>query len=140
MWEFSECVDGIAEACRALEIPITGGNVSFYNDTLGQSIYPTPILGVLGLLEDASLAVGIAFQQEGDAILLLDGSGDGARAAGADARRELSSSEYAFALHGIVAGAPPVVNLAAEKRLIETLLALTGEKLLRSAHEISDGG
>ncbi len=140
MWEFSECVDGIAEACRALEIPITGGNVSFYNDTLGQSIYPTPVLGVLGLLEDVSRAVGIAFQQEGDAILLLDGAGDGATAVGGDTRRELSSSEYAFALHGIVAGVPPAVDLAAEKRLIETLLKLAGEKLLRSAHDISDGG
>jgi phosphoribosylformylglycinamidine synthase II len=140
MWEFSECVDGIAEACRALEIPITGGNVSFYNDTLGQSIYPTPILGVLGLLEDVSRAVGIAFQQEGDAILLLEGVGEDAGAIGNNAQRELSSSEYAFALQGIAAGAPPTIDLAAEKRLIEILLALTGEKLLRSAHDISDGG
>ncbi len=140
MWEFSECVDGIAEACRALDIPITGGNVSFYNDTLGQSIYPTPVLGVLGLLEDVSCAVGIAFQQEGDAILLLDGAGESKRTEGGTTQRELSSSEYAFALYGIVAGAPPAVDLAAEKRLIEALLALTGEKLLRSAHDISDGG
>jgi phosphoribosylformylglycinamidine synthase len=84
--------------------------------------------------------VGIAFQKEGDAILLLDGAGEGANAPRADAQRELSSSEYAFALRGIVAGAPPAVNLAAEKGLIETLLALAGEKLLRSAHDISDGG
>jgi phosphoribosylformylglycinamidine synthase len=140
MWEFSECVDGIADACRALEIPITGGNVSFYNDTLGQSIYPTPVLGVLGLLEDVSLAVGIAFQNEGDAILLLDGASERAPAERAATQRELSSSEYAFALQGIVAGAPPAVGLPAEKRLIETLLSLTGEKLLRSAHDISDGG
>jgi len=140
MWEFSECVDGIAEACIALGIPITGGNVSFYNDTLGQSIYPTPVLGVLGLLEDASRAVGIAFREEGDAILLLDSAGEGARPAGADARREFSSSEYAFALYGVAGGAPPIVDLAAEKRLIEALLVLSGEKLLRSAHDISDGG
>jgi len=140
MWEFSECVDGIADACRALEIPITGGNVSFYNDTLGQSIYPTPVLGVLGLLEDASRAVGIAFQQEDDAILLLDGAGERARTEARSAQRELSSSEYALALFGIVSGAPPAVDLAGEKRLIEALLALTGDKLLHSAHDISDGG
>ena len=77
MWQFSEAVDGIAEACRALEIPITGGNVSFYNETLGKPIYPTPILGVLGVLEDADFAVGSAFDKEGDAIVLLDGGGAG---------------------------------------------------------------
>ena len=75
MWQFSEAIDGIAEACRALKIPITGGNVSFYNDTLGQSIDPTPILGVLGLIEDASRVVTMAFRAEGDAIVLLDGRG-----------------------------------------------------------------
>jgi phosphoribosylformylglycinamidine synthase len=140
MWEFSECIDGIADACRALEIPITGGNVSFYNDTLGQSIYPTPVLGVLGLLEDASRAVGIAFQKVGDTILLLDGASQSTRAEINSVQRELSSSEYAFALHGIVAGAPPTVDLPAEKRLIEALLALSAEKLLHSAHDVSDGG
>ena len=73
MWQFTETTDGIAEACRALEAPITGGNVSFYNETLGKPIYPTPILGVLGLLEDAEYALGSGFRNEGDAILLLDG-------------------------------------------------------------------
>ncbi|HXN65655.1 MAG TPA: phosphoribosylformylglycinamidine synthase subunit PurL [Candidatus Acidoferrales bacterium] len=142
MWEFSECVDGIAEACTALGIPITGGNVSFYNDTLGQSIYPTPILGVLGLLEDASRTVGTAFQREGDLILLLDGSQDmtsGGNQA-AHVRRELSSSEYAFALQGIAGGAPPHTDLQAEKRLIEALVAMASAGLLRSAHDISEGG
>src|SRR6201988_1002426 len=75
MWQFSEAVDGISEACCALEIPITGGNVSFYNETLGKPIYPTPLLGVLGVLEDADYAVGSAFDKEGDAIVLLDGGG-----------------------------------------------------------------
>jgi phosphoribosylformylglycinamidine synthase len=145
MWEFSECIDGIAEACTALKIPITGGNVSFYNDTLGQSIYPTPILGVLGLLEDASQAIGMAFREEGDVIVLLDGHCNdephGAEAPPlAGARREFSSSEYAFALHNIAAGAPPSVDLAAEKLLIEFLVACAAENLLRSAHDVSDGG
>jgi phosphoribosylformylglycinamidine synthase II len=75
MWQFTEAIDGITEACRVLETPITGGNVSFYNETLGKPIYPTPILGVLGLLEDAECALGSAFRNDGDAILLLDGAG-----------------------------------------------------------------
>ena len=145
MWEFSECIDGIAEACTALKIPITGGNVSFYNDTLGQSIYPTPILGVLGLLDDASHAIGMGFRHEGDILFLLDGQRiDKPHPLDippvADARREFSSSEYAFAIHNIAAGAPPNVNLAAEKLLIEFLVACAKENLLHSAHDVSDGG
>jgi phosphoribosylformylglycinamidine synthase subunit PurL len=141
MWQFSETIDGIAEACRALEAPITGGNVSFYNETLGKPIYPTPILGVLGLIEDAECALGSGFRNEGDAILLLDGrpQDGGPKAAATDAQ-EFSSSEYAKTIHGIVAGAPPEVDLTAEKRLIDCLVQLTGEKLIHSAHDISDGG
>jgi phosphoribosylformylglycinamidine synthase subunit PurL len=142
MWEFSECVDGIAEACSALGVPITGGNVSFYNDTLGQSIYPTPILGVLGVLEDCSRAIGMGFKSEGDVILLLDGrdAAAGASSDAASSRRELSSSEYAVALHGITAGVPPRVDLAAEKRLIEALIAMASAGTVHSAHDVSDGG
>ena len=77
MWQFTEAIDGIAEACRALETPITGGNVSFYNETLGKPIYPTPILGVLGLLEDADCALGSGFRNEGDVIVLLDAADAG---------------------------------------------------------------
>src|SRR6266571_5093497 len=74
MWQFREAIDGLAEACTALGTPITGGNVSFYNETLGKSIYPTPVIGVLGILDDASRALGMGFRTEGDSILLLDGS------------------------------------------------------------------
>jgi phosphoribosylformylglycinamidine synthase subunit PurL len=150
MWQFSEVVDGIAEACKALDTPITGGNVSFYNETLGKPIYPTPVIGTLGVLEDASRALGSAFQHEGDAVLQLDGSrsrqselsgrGD---ASGGEAKRdawEFSSSEYARTIHGIVAGGPPAIDLAAEKRLIDCLLALADQSLLWSAHDVSDGG
>jgi len=146
MWQFSEAVDGIAEACRALNIPITGGNVSFYNDTLGQSIDPTPILGVLGLLEDASRAVKMAFRTEGDLIILLDGRGSAASpttvsgAANSDALLEFSSSEYARTVAGVVGGTPPAIDLAAESRLIETLVALAAQRLVSSAHDLSDGG
>ncbi len=162
MWQFSRAIDGIAAACTALEIPITGGNVSFYNETLGRSIDPTPVLGVLGIIEDASRALGMAFRAEGDVILVLDGHPGGfwgvtvgggkvARIGGtlADApaefgafahAREFSSSEYARTIQGVVAGVPPAVDLAAEKGLIALLVALAGEGQLQSAHDVSDGG
>jgi phosphoribosylformylglycinamidine synthase len=141
MWQFSEVVDGMAEACGALGVPITGGNVSFYNETLGRSIYPTPVVGVLGVMEDATRALGMGFRAEGDAIVLLDGkSRVQSRESRDDVRRESSSSEYAKVIHGIVAGEPPVVDLEAEKRLIGCLMALAGEGAIRSAHDVSDGG
>jgi phosphoribosylformylglycinamidine synthase subunit PurL len=138
MWQFTEAIDGIAEACRVLETPITGGNVSFYNETLGKPIYPTPILGVLGLIEDAECALGSAFKNEGDAIVLLD-AGAGT-ATEAEARREFSSSEYAKTIHGVVAGAAPAIDLDAEKRVIECLVRLASARAILSAHDVSDGG
>jgi phosphoribosylformylglycinamidine synthase subunit PurL len=138
MWQFTEAIDGIGEACRALETPITGGNVSFYNETLGKPIYPTPILGVLGLIEDAECALGSAFRTEGDAVMLLDGSNGGASAA--NTAQEFGSTEYAKAIRGVVAGAPPAIDLAAEKRLIDCLVKLANERAISSAHDVSDGG
>jgi phosphoribosylformylglycinamidine synthase subunit PurL len=147
MWQFSEAIDGLAEACTALGTPITGGNVSFYNETLGKSIYPTPVIGVLGILDDASRVLKIAFRNEGDVILLLDDSlnvGANFSSPSPDARanltREFSSSEYSKTIAGIIAGEPPAIDLAAEKRLIDCLLALTAEGAVKSAHDISDGG
>ena len=145
MWQFSEAVDGMAEACRALSIPITGGNVSFYNDTLGKSIDPTPIVGVLGVIENAAATLTMAFRNEGDAIVLLDGRADAASTASSEAGkgeslREFASSEYARTISEIIGGVPPAVDLAAESRLIEALVALAAERLLASAHDVSDGG
>ena len=150
MWQFSEVIDGIAEACTALGTPITGGNVSFYNETLGKSIYPTPVIGFLGILDDVSLVLKISFRNEGDVILLLDGSGAGATlgspAGGAsptptsEIAREFSSSEYSKTIAGVVAGEPPAMDLAAEKRLIDCLVALASEGIVESAHDVSDGG
>ncbi len=138
MWQFSEAIDGIAEACRALETPITGGNVSFYNETLGSPIYPTPVLGILGLIEDANCALGSGFRNKGDVILLLDANPS---ATSLDAQRgEFSSSEYAKTIHGIVAGAPPAIDLNAEKNIVNCLVALAAEKAIVSAHDLSDGG
>ncbi len=152
MWQFSEAVDGLAEACNALDTPITGGNVSFYNETLGKSIYPTPVIGILGILDDASTVLKIAFRNEGDAIILLDGANPdspvgaqpaapqlGNKPAG-DLTREFSSSEYSKTVASIVSGEPPAIDLAAEKRLQQLLVAIAAQGLAQSAHDISDGG
>jgi phosphoribosylformylglycinamidine synthase subunit PurL len=143
MWQFSQVIDGIAEASLALGTPITGGNVSFYNETLGKSIYPTPVIGMLGILDDVSRVLEIAFRNPGDVILLLDGSSTDARARGvspAASSREFSSSEYSKTIGGIVSGEPPAIELDAEKRLVDGLAALASAGVIGSAHDISDGG
>src|SRR5215475_328227 len=117
MWQFSQAIDGVGEACVALGAPITGGNVSFYNETLGKSIYPTPVIGILGILDDASKVLKTGFRNEGDVVVLLDGStlpvGAQHAAPLLGNQREFSSSEYSKTVAGIVAGEPPAINLAA---------------------------
>jgi len=144
MWQFSQSIDGIGEACTALGTPITGGNVSFYNETLGKSIYPTPVIGILGILDDASKVLKIAFRNENDIIVLLNGansSGAGQHTTAPSARRrEFSSSEYSKTIAGIVAGEPPSIELGAEKWLIDCLVALAAAATIESAHDLSDGG
>jgi len=150
MWQFSEAIDGLGEACTAFGTPITGGNVSFYNETLGRSIYPTPVIGVLGILDDASHVLKIAFRNEGDVIVLLDGSGVGTMLGSPAGEAspapllgltcEFSSSEYSRTIAGIVAGEPPTIDLAAEKHLQDCLVVLAAEGAVQSAHDISDGG
>jgi phosphoribosylformylglycinamidine synthase II len=147
MWQFSEAIDGVAESCNALGTPVTGGNVSFYNETLGKSIYPTPVIGVLGILDDASRVLKIAFRSEGAAIIFLDGGSVEASAVRArhalpapDFAREFSSSEYSKTIGNMVAGEPPAIDLAAENRLVKFLVAAAAEGLLESCHDISDGG
>jgi phosphoribosylformylglycinamidine synthase len=119
-------VEGIGAACRALDVPITGGNVSLYNETDGQAIYPTPTIGVVGLLEHADRVVSRRFQETGDAIVLF-GAGRG----------ELGGSEYLKVVHDLVRGLPPALDLDAERALLVTL---ADERLVRSAHDCSDGG
>jgi phosphoribosylformylglycinamidine synthase II len=147
MWQFSETIDGLTAACNALETPITGGNVSFYNETLGTSIYPTPVIGILGIIEDAANVLKLHFRDEGDIILLLDGLAAGDAEASADSNknnstlaREFSSSEYSKSISGIVAGQPPAIDLAAEKRLQQCMVALAALRSIQSAHDLSDGG
>jgi len=141
MWQFSQTIDGLAEACTALGTPITGGNVSFYNETLGKSIYPTPVIGMLGVLNDASEALKIAFRTPGDTILLLDGLGQTPETRSIDdLRREFSSGSYAYTLSKRAAGEPPAIDLQAERGLQECLVALAAANVLHSAHDLSDGG
>ncbi len=132
MWQFSQAIDGLGEACIALNTPITGGNVSFYNETLRKSIYPTPTIGILGILEDASKVLKIAFRNAGDIVVLLDleSAYYGAPVAPVvrHDQQEFSSSEYAKTLSGIVAGEPPEIDLKAEKRLIDLLVSLGREE------------
>jgi phosphoribosylformylglycinamidine synthase subunit PurL len=129
MWQFAKAVEGIGAACRALNVPITGGNVSLYNETDGTAIYPTPVIGVVGLLEHADRVVGRRFRESGDAIVLL----------GAD-RGELGGSEYLKVVHNLVRGVPPALDLEAERALQTLLVTLADEGLARSAHDCSDGG
>ena len=129
MWQFSETVDGIAEACNELEIPITGGNVSLYNETDGRSIYPTPVLGIVGLLADADHALTQAFpEEELDIVLLGDVAG------------VLDGSEYLKAVHGLVRGRPAAVDLCRERNLQMLLVEAARDGLLRSAHDCAEGG
>jgi phosphoribosylformylglycinamidine synthase subunit PurL len=129
MWQFAKAVEGIGAACRALDVPITGGNVSLYNETDGKAIYPTPIIGVVGLLEHADRVVSRRFHETGDTIVLL-GTGRG----------ELGGSEYLKVVHDLVRGEPPGLDLDAERALHALLVTLANERLIRSAHDCSDGG
>jgi len=128
----------------ALGTPITGGNVSFYNETLRKSIYPTPVIGILGILEDATKVLKVAFRNEGDVIVLLDGSTSSNAGRQAPPRagkqREFSSSEYSKTIGGIVAGEPPAIELGAEKWVIDCMVALAEAATLQSAHDVSEGG
>ena len=129
MWQFVEAVEGIAEACRVLEVPITGGNVSLYNETDGNAIYPTPIIGVVGVIEDAACALGRVFRNSEREIVLL-GEADG----------DLGGSEYLKTVHGLVAGPAPRVDLGRERALIDVLVEAAAQRLIESAHDCADGG
>ncbi len=130
MWQFAEAVAGIGAACRFLRVPITGGNVSLYNETDGRAIIPTPVIGVVGLLERADRVLGRSFRRAGHAVMLL----------GPPGRGELGASEYLRTLLGLVRGMPPSLDLQAEAALQALLVRLAGDRLIQSAHDCSDGG
>ncbi|MBP6002641.1 MAG: phosphoribosylformylglycinamidine synthase subunit PurL [Pyrinomonadaceae bacterium] len=135
MWSFSEVVDGIGEACEAFASPIVSGNVSFYNETDGRGILPTPTIGMVGLIEDTRQIITHGFKNEGDLIAVLGTTND-----------DLEASEYAQTILGrttdelIANGIAPQIDLDLEIRVQNTLLALAAESLVASAHDCSDGG
>ena len=137
MWQFSQVIDGITKACEELEVPITGGNVSFYNETLGEGIYPTPVIGVVGILEDVHKAARVGFRSAGQTILLLRASSPGDLI---DAQSEFGSSEYAKEVLGVLWGYPPELELEKEAALQKALVQIIQEDLAESAHDCSDGG
>jgi phosphoribosylformylglycinamidine synthase len=128
-WHFREAVAGMGEACRILQTPVTGGNVSFYNENPEGAVYPTPVIGMLGLIEDVTKVLGNRFVRAGDVVVLLGAT-----------RGHLGGSEYVLMRHGSIAGDAPPIDLHAELRLQEALLAANGRGLLRSAHDLSEGG
>ncbi|MDR3739563.1 MAG: phosphoribosylformylglycinamidine synthase subunit PurL [Terracidiphilus sp.] len=137
MAQLSAAIDGISEACIALGTPITGGNVSLYNETKGEGIYPTPVLGIVGIVDDVTKAVPAAFQKAGDAVLLLTlPSG----AAGDLLLRQFGSSDYAKVIFGNLWGMPPALDLADEAALHQCLAALANAGILHSASDVSEGG
>ena len=137
MWQFSQTIDGITKACEELEIPITGGNVSFYNETLGEAIYPTPVLGVVGILEDVNKSAFPHFREAGRAVVLLRASEPGDAT---DAEVEFGSSEYAKEVLGELWGFPPALELEKEAALQKAVVELIAAGLIDSAHDSSDGG
>ncbi|HXZ81490.1 MAG TPA: AIR synthase-related protein, partial [Terriglobales bacterium] len=137
MWQFSQVIDGMRSACEELEIPITGGNVSFYNETLGEGIYPTPVLGVVGLLENLDRMKTPHFQSAGRSIVLLRASEPGDLT---DAEIEFGSSEYAREILGQIWGFPPALELEKEAALQRCVVEIIGAGLADSAHDCSEGG
>ena len=137
MWQFAQTIDGMTRACEELETPITGGNVSFYNETLGEGIYPTPVIGIVGILEDVHQAVGPDFQGTGRALVLLRASEPGDAA---DAEAEFGSSEYAKVVLGAFWGFPPALEIEKEAALQKAIVQMIGEGLVDSAKDCTEGG
>ena len=137
MWQFSQTIDGITAACEELETPITGGNVSFYNETLGEGIYPTPVIGMVGILEDVHKAVSPHFHGLGRAVLVLRGSEPGDTS---DVEAEFGSSEYAKEILGQLWGFPPSLELEKEAALQKALIEMINAGLIESAKDCCEGG
>ncbi|WP_422665016.1 phosphoribosylformylglycinamidine synthase subunit PurL [Aneurinibacillus uraniidurans] len=128
-WQFEKAVDGMAEACRVLNSPVIGGNVSLYNETNGEAVYPTPVVGLVGLIRDVDHITTQAFKNEGDVIVLLG-----------ETKAELGGSEYQKQMNGNISGRPPVIDLAVEKKLQDTVLDAIRNGLVSSAHDLAEGG
>ncbi|MFL6214293.1 MAG: phosphoribosylformylglycinamidine synthase subunit PurL [Blastocatellia bacterium] len=129
MWQFSEVIDGMSEACTVFDTPVTGGNVSFYNETDGRGIYPSPVIGMVGIIEDARHVTTQWFRNEDRAIILLGATAD-----------DLGASEYVMVTRGEVAGRVPQLDLELERRVQQVCLKMIQAGLVESAHDCSDGG
>jgi len=129
MWQFTEAVRGLADGCQTLGTPVTGGNVSFYNQTGNTAIHPTPVIGVLGVIDDVARRTPQAFVGDGSLIYLLG-----------DTRDEFGGSEWAHVVHGFLGGLPPKVDLEREKVLADVLIASSRDGLIDSAHDLAEGG
>ncbi len=128
-WQFHQAIDGIKDACNAFDVPITGGNVSLYNENPSGAIYPTPTIGLVGVLPDIELRTPSAFQEQGDVIYLMG-----------ETFNEIGGSQYLAEVQGVRAGLPPKLDLEKEKQLYKAIHQSQQKKLLRSCHDLSDGG
>ncbi|RKP48740.1 phosphoribosylformylglycinamidine synthase subunit PurL [Cohnella endophytica] len=128
-WQMEKAVDGMAEACRAFETPVIGGNVSLYNENTKGAIYPTPVVGMVGLVHDTDHITTQEFKEAGDVIFLLG-----------ETKAEIGGSEFQYAVHGVTEGRPPELDLAVEKRLHGAVLSAIQQGLVASAHDLSEGG
>ncbi len=129
MWQFAEAVRGLADGCLALGTPVTGGNVSFYNQTGTAAIHPTPVIGVLGVIDDVTRRIPSGFRTDGALVYLLG-----------DTRDEFGGSEWAHAIHGFLGGLPPRVDFDRERLLADILINSSRDGLIDSAHDLSEGG
>src|SRR5688572_17008858 len=129
MWQFAEACRGLKDACLELGIPVTGGNVSLYNQTGETAILPTPVVAVLGVIEDVTRRTPTGFGAEGERVFLLG-----------ETREELSGSEWAHVIHGHLGGLPPQIDLGAERALSTLLVEASRDSVVTSAHDLSDGG
>ena len=166
-YQFTEAIRGIGDACKVLETPVTGGNVSFYNQSKDFAVYPTPVIGMLGLIEDVNKVMTSYFKKEGDVVLIIGNwdsedlefgisnlefmgkknsdmsdlkNNDRAKSGNKNPKFHIGGSEYLNTIHGLTEGDAPDIDLQFEKRLQELVLKLTDESLINSAHDISDGG
>jgi phosphoribosylformylglycinamidine synthase len=129
MWQFAQVIQGMRDACTALQVPVVSGNVSFYNETDGTPIYPTPVIGMVGLIETIHRVVTPWFKSSGDAVVMLGRT-----------REELGGSEYLKWVHGLTRGTPPWIDLRVEQAVQLCCLEAIDQELLSSAHDVSDGG
>ncbi|QYR21173.1 phosphoribosylformylglycinamidine synthase subunit PurL [Paenibacillus sp. sptzw28] len=128
-WQLEKSADGMSEACRVLDTPVIGGNVSLYNENAKGAIYPTPVIGMVGLVQDTDHITSQGFKAEGDVIILLG-----------ETKHEFGGSELQYVLQGRTEGRPPQIDLATEKKLLNTVLGAIRQGLVASAHDLSEGG